>query len=538
MPDTEADDIQNIKAPGGFRRDYLRRTVADQSSIRSQSQPPPQNTQARPAPFTSNFIEFLSLYGHFAGETLDDDDDSSTPPRSYTDNQYESAVIANASEYAGGDDRDPGEESGLLGSKAPGQRRKSKIRRTTGTGSARSAALLLLKSFIGTGVLFLPRAYVNGGMVFSNLVLLTVAILCYYCFILLVKTNLKVAGSFGKMGYTLYGRWMQWSILASVVISQIGFSAAYMVFVAENLKTFLATVSECKLQVGIPILVLSQLLLFLPLSLVRDINKLSMTALAADVLILLGLLYLYYFDIYTIAKMHGVSDIIAFNPRGWTLFIGTAIFAFEGIGLILPIQEGMKHPQQFPPVLAGVMAIVVVVTVSMGALSYAAFGSHTQTVVLLNLPAGSKMSSAVQFLYSIAILLSTPLQIFPAIRITENSVFSKSGKFNAALKWQKNTFRFCMTTFIAVIAWGGADDLDKFVSLVGSFACIPLVFIYPPLLHSRAIARGRLAHMANASLIVLGLIVMIYTTGLTMSRWGEHEHKKLGYCDRKKIGGA
>jgi proton-coupled amino acid transporter len=31
----------------------------------------------------------------------------------------------------------------------------------------------------------------------------------------------------------------------------------------------------------------------------------------------------------------------------------------------------------------------------------------------------------------------------------------------------------------AAIAWGGADDLDKFVALVGSFACVPLVYIYP-----------------------------------------------------------
>ena len=31
----------------------------------------------------------------------------------------------------------------------------------------------------------------------------------------------------------------------------------------------------------------------------------------------------------------------------------------------------------------------------------------------------------------------------------------------------------------ACIAWAGAGDLDKFVSLVGSFACIPLVFLYP-----------------------------------------------------------
>ena len=65
--------------------------------------------------------------------------------------------------------------------------------------------LLLLKSFVGTGVLFLPRAFLNGGMVFSTVVLLGVALLSYHCFILLVHTRLKVDGSFGDIGGLLYG---------------------------------------------------------------------------------------------------------------------------------------------------------------------------------------------------------------------------------------------------------------------------------------------------------------------------------------------
>ena len=35
-----------------------------------------------------------------------------------------------------------------------------------------------------------------------------------------------------------------------------------------------------------------------------------------------------------------------------------------------------------------------------------------------------------------------------------------------------------MVVLCAAIAWLGSNDLDKFVSLVGSFACIPLVYIY------------------------------------------------------------
>lgn len=115
----------------------------------------------------------------------------------------------------------------------------------------------------------------------------------------------------------------------------------------------------------------------------------------------------------------------------------------------------------------------------MGALSYAAFGSSTKTVILLNLPQDNKFVNSVQFLYSLAILLSTPLQLFPAIRIMENGLFTRSGKYNPYIKWKKNVFRFVLVVLCALIAWGGAADLDKFVALVGSFACVPLVYVYP-----------------------------------------------------------
>ena len=73
-------------------------------------------------------------------------------------------------------------------------------------------------------------------------------------------------------------------------------------------------------------------------------------------------------------------------------------------------------------------------------------------------------------MYSIAILLSGPLQMFPAIRIMENGIISRSGKSSVRVKWQKNVFRFATVVFCALLSYVGAADLDKFVSFIGSFA--------------------------------------------------------------------
>ena len=459
-----------IKQPGGFRRDYLRRQAPDQHSGRRgepnglESQDGFPRTRQPMNMVTNSFLEFLTIYGHFAGEDLQEDDDDEYFPHEPDVNGIED----------GDGESEPGEGSALLTPGTPGIR-KNKIK---GENTPTGAVLLLLKSFIGTGVLFLPKAYLNGGMMFSNVILLGVAALSYYCFILLVNTRLKVEGSFGDIGGILYGRWMRVLILTSVALSQIGFVSAYIVFTAESMQAFVLAVSKCRTWIDIKFMVLMQLVVFLPLSLIRDISKLGLTSFIAEVFIAAGLLYLGYFDIYTMAN-NGVADITNFNPRDWTLFIGTAIFTFEGVGLIIPIQGSMKNPAKFPPVLAGVMIFITVLFMLMGALSYAAFGSATKTVVLLNLPQDSKFVNAVQLLYSLAILLSTPLQLFPAIGIMETKLFPRSGKNNPYTKWMKNIFRFFLVVVCALIAWAGAADLDKFVALVGSFACVPLVYVYP-----------------------------------------------------------
>lgn len=105
-----------------------------------------------------------------------------------------------------------------------------------------------------------------------------------------------------------------------------------------------------------------------------------------------------------------------------------------------------------------------------GALSYLTFGSDINTVVLKNLDSSSRLTQAVQFLYSLAILLSVPLQLFPAVRIMENGLFTRSGKSDWNVKWQKNVFRFFVVIFCTILSWAGAKDLDKFVAFIGSFA--------------------------------------------------------------------
>ena len=56
----------------------------------------------------------------------------------------------------------------------------------------------------------------------------------------------------------------------------------------------------------------------------------------------------------------------------------------------------MREPRKFPAALSGVMAALLVIFGGAGALSYLAFGSEIQTVVIVNLDSTSKRTQAVR----------------------------------------------------------------------------------------------------------------------------------------------
>ncbi|KAI0685968.1 transmembrane amino acid transporter protein-domain-containing protein [Cytidiella melzeri] len=527
--------FEHIHEPGGFRRNYVAMRAAQQG------QEEPQMLR--------NFIEFLYIFGHFAGEDLeeieeedeemvdDDMDIERTPfaPSSLLERTEAGLPSSLITQSPPGTDL---HDTHKISERTPLLRRSTSRRRRGSVGphgdaTVTQAVLMLLKSFVGTGILFLGKAFFNGGILFSSMVLTFIALISLYSFLLLVKTKFIVSGSFGDIGGTLYGPWMRFAILSSIVVSQLGFVSAYIIFVSENLSAFVTAVTNCVTTLGIQYFILLQMVIFLPLALIRNLAKLSTTALVADVFILAGLIYIFGSEAGIMAE-RGHAHVELFNAKDWPLLIGTAVFSFEGIGLVIPITDAMKEPRKFPAVLSGVMLFLMVLFCGAGVMSYLTFGADVQTVVIVNLDTSSKFTQAVQFLYSMAIMLSVPLQLFPAVRIMETGLFERSGKSDPRVKWQKNTFRFLTVIFCATLSYIGAADLDKFVSFVGSFACVPLCYVYPAMLHYKACARTRKQKIADIALMVFGMIAAAYTTAQTVKLMLEPQPvgpPPFGQCD-------
>ncbi|KAF8340300.1 transmembrane amino acid transporter protein-domain-containing protein [Cantharellus anzutake] len=536
--------FQHIHEPGGFRRNYLLLRANEQG--------------IEVPPMSNHFIDFLYLFGHFGGEDLEEDEDEEMDedfltPKPHPLSPAEAGLRGVQSGLAQRpfDASKPHEHRPLLPRDT--SRSLSRLRRRQRSASGKygdatvtQAVLMLLKSFIGTGILFLGKAFYNGGLLFSILTLTFIAAISLYSFILLIKTKFVVSGSFGDLGGILYGRWLRVAILTSIVISQLGFVSAYTIFIASNFQAVIMAVSNCRHFIPMKYLIMVQAIVLCPLSLVRNLARLSVTALIADAFILVGLIYIGSNEVAVIAE-RGIADVAMFNPKDFPLLIGTSVFAFEGIGLVscsiiprkstgddvhqvVPITDSMREPRKFPAVLSGVMIFLLFLFGGAGVLSYAAYGSSVQTVILVNLPQDQKFVQVVQFLYASAILLSVPLQLFPAVRIMENWLFTKSGKTSLRVKWRKNVFRFATVFGCYVVAWLGAADLDKFVSFIGS---IPLCYVYPAMLHYKACARTRWARAGDIALLVFGLVATVFTTWQTIHLMMEPAHgedPQIRYC--------
>ena len=498
--DEERVRADDILQPGGFRRQHVQRNQTEIPNLR-------RRLSRAAVPVTRNFIGFLELYGDFAGEDLADTDED------------ESAIDDSEREPLNDDQNErPTERRPLLGKRKSTRRLKQQ-----GDATTTKTFFTLLKAFVGTGILFLPKAFRNGGILASSITLVMVSLITCVCFHLLLECRKKCGGGgYGELGEAIVGKRFRSVVLASIALSQLGFVCAGIIFTAENMYSFFQAVLKSRdLPIGINTFIALQLLLLIPLALIRNISKLGPVALLADVFILIGVVYIWQYDIRSLAEFGVNESVQLFSPSTFPLTIGSAIFTFEGIGLILPIQSSMKQPEHFSKLLYLIMFIITCVFTSIGALCYATFGEFTKIQIISNFPQDSKLVNAVQFLYSLAVLAGNPVQLFPAVRIVETSLFGEkaTGKRSATIKWKKNSLRAGATVLCGLVAIVGASDLDKFVAIIGSAACVPLVYIYPAFLHYKGVAETRGEKALDICMMILGLVAMGYTTLVTVAQW-------------------
>jgi proton-coupled amino acid transporter len=97
---------------------------------------------------------------------------------------------------------------------------------------------MLLKGFVCTGILYLPKEFYNGGWAFSGFAMIFSFILTSICAIKLLEAKKKSSGpQFTDIGMSAMGKPGKIMVDITLGVSQTGFVTAYIYFISANLQS-------------------------------------------------------------------------------------------------------------------------------------------------------------------------------------------------------------------------------------------------------------------------------------------------------------
>lgn len=303
-----------------------------------------------------------------------------------------------------------------------------------------------------------------------------------------------------------------------LAVNQIGWVPVYFLFVQQNLMGALPGLANYFSREG---LIAAQLLVYVPLSWLRHIKYLGTANLVANVFVGIGLLVCIAWSCTVLGDKGPAKDVQMFNRHDCFLFLGSVAVAFEGMSLVLPIKRSMKRPERFEPLVITSMASLCVLVWCIGALGYLAFGNEVEPFVSNELPKKGILGPAVRIMYSVAIICTYPLQLFPGTLILEEYIIEPCKLPPPRRKVAKNLLRLLVVVGTCMTAIYAGKALDHFVSLIGTIGSLPLGLMLPTLVHLWLFWRETSGRMRvfHVFLVALGILAIFLSFIITITTW-------------------
>lgn len=417
-------------------------------------------------------------------------------------------------------------------------------------------------SFIGAGVLGLPFAFKEAGIVEGTVVMTLVGIISVKAMLLLIQCKYRILEkfkppqkkpvengdvqfdktnemdgliegeektvvdmeldpksaqepastdiSYGDVGNHAMGPTGRLLVDFAIVISQTGFCCAYIIFITENLTDYFPNM---KLTYWLLILIPP----FCIMTLTRHLGSLAMTSLLAQCSNLMAFAVVLWFDF---DHIHNVTV----HPRnmkirGLPFFLAISIYCYEGAGMILSLESSVAEEvrYRFKKYFVATMIIVTTMYVSFRSCGYASFGRQTNQIITLNLPKGDSVDFAmiVKSCLCLALFFTYPVMMFPVMQILDGYLIWEPEK-NIGKGNLLRISMVLMTGFVVLII----PSFSNIMALVGATCCTLLAFTLPGLFHM-SIFKGSLSKCQlgfDWFLVLLGIIGAVVGTFDALNR--------------------
>nr|XP_029715250.1 proton-coupled amino acid transporter-like protein pathetic isoform X1 [Aedes albopictus] len=398
----------------------------------------------------------------------------------------------------------------------------------------------LLKGSLGSGILAMPLAFLHAGLWFGLGATLAIGAICTYCIHILVKCShilcrraqipslgfadvAETAFLAGPDGLKKYSRLARFIINLFLVLDLMGCCCIYIVFVATNVKQVVDYYTHSHYDVRYYILL--SLIPLILINLIRKLKYLTPFSMIANILIGAGVgITLYYIvtDLPEFSERKGIADV-----HHMPMFFGTVIFALEGIGVVMSLENNMKTPQNFigcPGVLNIGMSVVVVLYALVGFLGYLKYGEDTKGSVTLNLPVEDILAQLVKIMIAVAIFLTYSLQFYVPMEIIWKNVQHNFNEHKNAAEYGIRIGLVAITVFIAA----ALPNIGPFVTLIGAVCLSTLGMMFPAVIElvtfyeKPGYGRFNWILWKNIFLILFGVVGFITGTYVSIEEFSQH----------------
>ncbi|KAI9916991.1 hypothetical protein PsorP6_017994 [Peronosclerospora sorghi] len=334
-------------------------------------------------------------------------------------------------------------------------------------------------AFLGSGVLGLPYAFRQTGIVTGLVTLGSVAALSTYAMLLVLQCKYKLeqdgkrVTTYGAIGQVALGPLGSFLVNTALVISQTGFCIAYLIFIASNAQKIFNLSQPVVVFMCVPPLV--------GFSLLKHMRQLAYVSVVADLMCIVGLLVVLQIDLTYMETDDDAIQVVGLTS-GIPFFFGIASYCFEGVGLVLPLEQSMQHKRHFTPILVSTVIIITSLYATFGICGYLAFGNETNAIITLNLDASGVAGTLVQLCLCLGLFFTYPVMLYPVFEVVQSIALCKTLHHSPSSRRTDVAVRASIVLCTAIIA-ATIPDFGRFISFIGSTCCALLAFILPAWFH-------------------------------------------------------
>nr|XP_018900084.1 PREDICTED: proton-coupled amino acid transporter-like protein CG1139 [Bemisia tabaci]XP_018900092.1 PREDICTED: proton-coupled amino acid transporter-like protein CG1139 [Bemisia tabaci]XP_018900100.1 PREDICTED: proton-coupled amino acid transporter-like protein CG1139 [Bemisia tabaci] len=354
----------------------------------------------------------------------------------------------------------------------------------------------MLKVSLGTGILAMPKAFSNAGYLLGIIGTLAVGALSTYTMQMLVRSEYELCkkrrvprmtyaqtfeAAFAEGPKTFRPLAGAAGVACKIILFlfQGGACCVYIVFVAENLKA-----------VGDQYFGKTDIRLYMayllgPLILIcwlRNFKYLAPVSSFGNVMTLIC---------YCITFYYMLSDLPSFSTRQavveldrFPLFIGTALFAMEAVGVVMPLKSEMKNPRQFRGwfgVLNCAMVPITILYLLVGLAGYLKYGDSARGSISLNLPDNEVPAQCVKVMLAFSVYICYAICAYVTFQMLWGDYLEP--KFEESKK--KLVYEYIGRTLLVLVTFGLAvsiPNLELFISLIGALGLANLGVAFPTIM--------------------------------------------------------